>query len=340
MWREILKIIPKLDESALAQMDRSLGARFNKIAKKFGSGLVNALKGGGIIAAAGAILDKLLNPLKETQEAIDRMLAQGDDIATNAKQFNTTAGKLFVLQGLARSTGLDASQLYMLMTKYQTAIAEAKADPTKETSVRNYANDTDIAESFFRFIQNLQKLDSNDRVLVQKEVFGEKQILKMADFLDTVGSNPAESLKNIKARPSEEYTPRLEKLADLNYLKDSLAAQRGLEDAYRKGGMINKGMVYGQNTAEKKILEQENKRIAAYDTLRGMDEAVNGILKKFEDVFLFLSETLFPVIKTALDLYGGFVTTMLGLFKEVAGYLKTLVNSPMIRGIFRGGKEK
>lgn len=274
MFKEILKIIPMLENKDLNQMERNLGSRFTKIAKKFGKGLVGALAGGGIAGLAIGLIDKLLNPLKETQDAIDRVLKQGDDIVTNAKQFGTTAGKLFKLQALAKSTGLDPESLFMLVNKFQNAVAEAKADPTKQTSVRKFVGQTDTAEAFFGFIQALQKMDKSQQLLVQQEVFGEKQTLKMADFLQT---NFASQLQILKARPSEQYTPGLEKLGTLNDVKDALEARRELEDVLKKSNLINPQMVMSQNARAQLELDRENTRIGSYKALASVDLGVSKI---------------------------------------------------------------
>jgi hypothetical protein len=50
MFSEILKIIPKLDSKDLANMERTLGIRFARVAKKFGGGIMSVLKGGGYSA--------------------------------------------------------------------------------------------------------------------------------------------------------------------------------------------------------------------------------------------------------------------------------------------------
>src|SRR5687767_8200002 len=108
MFSEILKIIPQLDSGDLAKLESSLSGRFTRIAKKFGKGLGSILTGGGIAGLALGLIDKLLNPLKDVQEAIDRSLKDSDDLVTNAKQFDTTAGKLAKLVALGKSTGLEA----------------------------------------------------------------------------------------------------------------------------------------------------------------------------------------------------------------------------------------
>lgn len=318
MFSEILKLIPKIDGGDLSKMERLLNGRFGKIAKKFGKGLVASLAGGGIAGIALGFIDKLLNPLKETQEAIDKVLKHGDDVVTNAKQFNTTAGKLFKLQALGKATGLDPESLSMLINKFQTAVAEATADKTKQTSVRKFVGEKDTVEAFFNFIQSLQKMDKNQQLLVQQEVFGEKQVLKMADFLQSDFSKLTKLLGN---KPAEKFTPGLEKLADLNDLKDALEARREMDDTLTKSRLITSGMVTSQDRAERLNLEKENARIASYQSLATINETSNKILGIVEQGFLKLADIL---------------TKLTGLTDAI----KKFSVSRTIRGIFGGGDDK
>jgi hypothetical protein len=320
MFKEILKIIPSLENQDLNNMERKLQGRFTKIAKKFGKGLVGALAGGGIAGIALGFLDKILNPLKEVQEAIDKTLKQGDDIVTNAKQFNTSSGKLFKLQQLAASTGLDGDSLFMLMNKFQTSVAEAQAKPNEPSAVKNFVGTKDTADAFFEFIQSLQKMDRNQQLLVQSEVFGEKQILKMADFLQT---DFAKQTKLIGAKGAETYTPGLEKLGNLNDLKDALAAKTTLEDTMAKSRLINESMVRGQAEREKLELQKENQRISAYETLNTLSTTVTKISSA--------AESLVVMVGKAVDKLTG-LTTMLQKFST----------APIFRGIksLFGGDEK
>jgi hypothetical protein len=313
VFKEILQIIPKLSPNDLNNMERSLSTRFGRIAKKFGKGLAASLAGGGIAGLALGLIDKLLNPLKETQEAIDRVLKQGDDIVTNAKQFGTTAGKLFRLQQLAKSTGLDEGSLDILLQKFQTAVAEAAADPKKQTSVRQFVGEKDSAEAFFSFIQSLQRLDKNQQVLVQQEVFGEKQILKMADFLQT---DFAKQAKVVGGPSSDELQPGLEKIGALNDLKDALEARRTLQDTMRKGRLLNEGMIRSQDAREKLTLEQENKRIQSYDNLASISEA---------------SIRLQTLMEQGIALVGGLVTKV----TDLAANVKKLTESRAAKGLMK-----
>lgn len=292
MFKEILQIIPKITPSDAAKMESQLVRRFKRVSAAFGKGMVGALTGGGIAGAALGLIDKILNPLKETQDAINKTLAQSDDLVTYAKQFGTTAGRLARLTALGKSTGLDESQLYMLIEKFQATVAEAVADPNKPTSVRNFVGQKDTAEAFFEFIQALQRMEKNQQILVQQEVFGEKQILRMSDFLNT---DFAAQSKALGGPTAEQLTPRLEKLGDLNDYRDVLEASRGLKDAYRKGGVISKAMVDMENERAKLDLQRENSQIQSYKDLAAISNAANEIVNLGKEAILGVTSLVVKV---------------------------------------------
>lgn len=289
MFKEILKIIPQLSTTDLNKMDQQLRRRFMNLAKSFGKGLKNVLMGGGVAGIALALVDKILNPLKETQEAIDRVLKQGDDLVTNAKQFGTTAGRLAKLQALGQATGLDADNLNLLLAKFQTTLAEAQADPTKQTSVRNFVGSKDTAEAFFQFIQQMQKMTKEQQVLVQQEVFGEKQILKMADFLQ---SDFGELSKSFAKFDTDKLDQAANKLGGLSDLNDTLGAQRNLQDLISKGGVVNQGMIQSFDKNQKIEQQKETDRIKSYQAQALISEGVTKIGALLEKGLFTLTELL------------------------------------------------
>lgn len=290
MFKEILKIIPRLEASELNKMERTLGQRFGRVAKKFGKGLLNAIKGGGALGLAVGLIDKFLNPLKEVQESIERTLARGDDLVTFANQFNTTAGRLAKLEGFAKSTGLQRDDLFQALTKFQVSVAEAAADPTKQTSVRAFAGRTDTADAFFEFIQGLQKLNANDQVRVQQEIFGEKQILKMADFLSS--DFALLNQKYFKRFSSNDLTKAAERTGNLNDTRDALTAVRELDDLIKKSNVINEGMITAEDRRLREELARENERLKSYETLSTISEASTKILGFVERGIVILTDML------------------------------------------------
>lgn len=312
-------------------MEKTLNGRFTKIAKSFGKGITNVLKGGGIAGIALSLVNKLLNPLKEVQEAIEKSLAASDDIVTNAKQFGTTPANLARLTAFAGASGLGTDNLNLLLTKFQATVAEAIADPTKNTSVRQFTGDKDTARAFFEFIQSLQKMDKNQQILVQQEVFGEKQILKMSDFLNTDFS---EFSKRIAKFSNEKLDRSLNKQGSLNDFKDEIAAARDLGDIITKGRLINKGTVTSIEAGKARDLQLENDRIANFENIKSMDNSIKEISLKLEKLVIELSKGL-PVIIEA-------VNSLLKVNQSVAKFLGdiylSIKNSRVMKSIF-GSKE-
>lgn len=315
MFSEILKIIPQIDSKDLAKMEKALQSRFTKIAKGFGKGLANVLKGGGIAGVALALIDKLLNPLKEVQEAIDRSLAKGDDLATFAAQFNTTAGRLAKVQALGEASGLDAEGLRMLLVKFQTSLAEAAADPNKDTSVRAFAGREDTLEAFFEFIQSLQKLNKGDQLRVQSEVFGERQILKASEFLNADFNALAKTFGRFDA---EKLTVAANKLAGISDLNDQLAAARNLDDLQAKAGVINSGMIRAKDASERLNLQKENARIQSYKDLQTISDSVTKIM---------------GIVEQGLAMLGSLISTLTPFINQATDFMKKFLKSPAIRGI-------
>jgi hypothetical protein len=324
VFKEILKIIPRIDNNDLSKMERSLTRRFGNVARKLGRGVINAFAGGAAIAAVA----KLLNPLKEVREAIEQTLTKSDDLATFAKQFGTSAGKLDKLVAYGDATGLDREALFQLLTKFQTTVAEAGADPTKQTSVRNFAGRTDTADAFFEFIQGLQKLDSAQQTLVQQEVFGEKQILKMSDFLQSdFAKLNAQYFSDID---SGKQTAALEKLASLKDQQDALRARRNLLDIQTKAGIINEGTIRGLDKSDAQKLAKENDRISRFKSLNDLDLKLEKMSADLEKLV-----TELPVVMSAVGV------AVDALKKSVEGWgliIKTMKESSFFKRLFRIGK--
>lgn len=312
MFKEVLKIVPQLDNRDLQKMESSLTRRFTRIAKKFGKGLGKALLGGGIAGIALGLIDKILNPLKEVQEAIDRVLKQGDDLVTYAKQFNTTAGKLAKLQAFGQATGLDQSFLIQLLTRFQTRVAEARQDPNLPSAVREYANRTDTADAFFEFIQSLQKLDKGSQTLVQKQIFGEEAAFRTADFLQADFEKLNKFFSKISA---DDLTTAAQKTGSLSDLQDALAAQRKLKDFIDKSRVINEKVVREQDQRERINLQRETERIKAYDTLSTISETSTRIMALIEKGLIA-------------------VTNMVQKLEVIQDFVKKAKSSRIFRGIF------
>lgn len=335
MLTEVLKIQPKLDNNELNQMERQLGSRFSRIAKGFGRGLKLA----SMAALGAAVLDKLINPLQEVKAAIDRTLGKADDIVTNAKQFNTTTENLLKIRSLANVRGITNENVDMLLTKFQGAVAAASANPNDpaNSAVKNYVAEKDTAVAFYNFITQLQKMDKNQQLLIQTQVFGEKQVLKMAEFLQDVGfKESAASLQKVNFAKVAQAT---EKNAELN---DKMTANRTvneLNDMIAKSRVINNGTIANVNRSEIANFNRENSRIGRSAQAFTAEENIAQLTDKVEQ----LANNIITELPVLMD---GLKATVGLLEKSVEGWrmiFDLLKNSALVKGIgsmFGKGKDK
>lgn len=346
MLTEILKINARLDELEANQMEKKLNGRFTRIAKGFGRGLKLA----SVAALGAAVLDKLINPLQEVKAAIERTLGKADDIVTNARQFGTTTENLLKVQSLANVRGISTENIYMLLTKFQGALAAASLNPNapENSAVKNYApkaipgkpgqfEQVDIAKSFYNFILEMQKMDKTQQVLVQQQVFGEKQVLKMAELLQDTGfKESADSLKKVDFSKAAKAT---EKLGDLN---DKMTANRTvneLNDLSKKAQVIGSGTVRNLNKSELSNLNRENGKIARSDAAFTAEERIAQIQDNVEKLTNDLV-TKIPVLFDALDGIVGLLRKSVEGWQMIFNLLK---GSPLVRGVkslFGGGKDE
>ena len=316
-------------------MERQLGSRFSRIAKGFGRGL----KVASVAALGAAVLDKLLNPLQEVKAAIDRTLGKADDIVTNAKQFNTTTENLLKVRSLGNVRGLSNENVDLLLTKFQGAVAAAAANPhdAANSSVVNYVGEKDTAKAFYNFILQLQKMDKNTQLLVQTQVFGEKQVLKMAEFLQDVGFK--ESAASLSKVNFAKVATATEKNAGLN---DKLTANRtvnDLNDMINKAAVINNGTIANVNKSEIANLNRENGRIGRSAAAFTAEENIAALTDKLEE----LTTNIVTQLPILMDGLKGALTL---LQKSVDGWqmlFNLLKDSALVKGIgsmFGKGKDK
>jgi hypothetical protein len=170
-------------------------------------------------------------------------------------------------------------------------------------------------------------MDSNQRVLIQSQVFGEKQILKMADFLmQDFGALAKKS--GVKSVTSDKLTKSIEKLGDLNDLKDILAARRGVNDIQAKAGVINGDMIRNMDKSAQIELERENQKIKGYNDLASLSQTTASILFKIEEGVMLL---------------GKFVAWVMPTMNNGIRLFESMLKSPIFRGIkglFGGDKDK
>ncbi len=327
VFKEVLYLVPKIASGALSGMENALNSRFARVAKKFAKGMAAAV---GLTGAAGiglALVNKILNPLKEVQESIEKTLHMGDDLADQARQFNTTAGELAKLQAFGKTEGLDAGDVNELLTKFQGAVAEAVADPNKETSVRKFTGEKNTAQAFLTFMENLQALDKVDHaaaVQAQIDVFGERKTGKSSNFL---GADFSAKDKQFAKFNTAKLTKDIGTLDQLQQKVNDNQAQLFLSDIGSKAGALGKKDKSGKdivevlNERDKIAQDRENERLAAA-------QDIVSVQNNMDQFFASLEKEGLPLLK---DIISG--------VKTMSDSLRDIANSRFIKGILGKGKK-
>ncbi len=326
MWSEVLKILPRVEPGELRKMENDLSKRFANVAKKFGGGLKNAVLGGGILAIAGGLLNKLLSPLQSVQETIEKTLSRADDISVNAKEFGTSEGKLFKLQQVGKTFGIDENTLNTLLTKFQTALVASRVPGAPQSAVSAFSGEKDTVDAFFKFANSMKNAPKDTQVLAQQEVFGERVAGKARELFQ---NDLVAQLKLLGGKSSAEYTPIIQKASSISDLNDLLKAQTDMNDFIKKSGKITEGMVIEQNRATQIENQKETDRLNSYKDLKQMSNTMNEMELKIEEGVNFVINefpSIFDDIKFSL-------TALKGAMDEGIGYIKTISVSPFFRGI-------
>lgn len=303
MFKEILQIVPQMTSSDLNKMESSLSKRFSGIARKFGSGLKAALIGGGVTALAVGVIDKLLNPLKEVQETMDKLLGRSSDLKSFAQQFGSSSGNLFKLEQMAGAQGLSSEGLRTLLLKFQTAVVNTKADPSQPSAVRNFLNEPDMAEGFLKFVQGLNMLSADQKEYAEVMVFGERRILEASKFLGTKDFGALANNIGVGGG-TNDYTKKINSSAALNDYNKTLQSRNDtavfMAELAKTQGNHGTGIVDLMNKRAQVGYEKEIDGLGAIKPLLKMQIAADKISADLEKGFLTLSQHL-PGIAKALD---------------------------------------
>lgn len=324
MFSEVVKLVPQIDRARLNSMFSTLSRRFGQVAKRFGQGMKNALKLAPLFAVTGAFLTKLLNPLQKAEEVIDRILNKGSSATVDAKDLGTDPGRLLRLQALAQAKGVDPETLKTLLGRFQAALAkeqevvrapaeirrqiEAASDPREKQALRarlaqaedelakggrlrQFVDEKDAAEAFFKFIQSVGKLEKSQQVVIQTEMFGERLRGRAADLFNSV-----DEFSGILARlPSAEKFAEAAKRADaLSSQRDLLAVVRESEDFIGKSGLVNESQILQRDQTQRRELERENMLLRNYSSLKAADDAIDSFTKTLEKAVITISKELLP----------------------------------------------
>lgn len=318
-FKEVLEITPKLSSSDLSKMEKSLGSRFANVAKKFGKGLTEVLTGGSILAAGAALVERLLNPLQTLQQAIDRTLEKGSDINAHAKQFGASPGELAKLHAFGAAKGVGDQELNLLIERFQSAVVQAKFNPQEHSAVRNYVGQNNAVQGFFDFIQNLQKLTIPQQVQVQEEIFGQKQTLKMSEFLHANFEELQKRFQGVSIKSLDKAVNRIDALDEADKANK---AYSNLKDVVTKGHVLNGGIISARNTAEEQRLNIENEQLQSYKTLSAVNDKMELLQQQIQKLVTMLFTQIpeiFTILNVIVDLLRKSVEGWSNIFAWIKG---------------------
>lgn len=360
MFTEIIKLIPILDKAALNSMFQNLDNRFTSVAKKFGAGMKNALKFGGISALVGGLVAKLLNPLEKAEAIIDKLLNKGSDAQTYAQEFNSTPGKVLRLQTLGQVHGLDAEQLRGMVSKFQGALAKeqeaqlaparieqklteatpeerpallaslkaAREEAAKGGVLHEFLNEKDIIVGFFKFVQSLQavgKVDKSRQTAIETEVLGERQRGKASEFLNATDFGAI-----LAKAPSEDaFNAAAKRTGDLADQKNFLTAMREGFDFVTKANLVNEKQVNGLNVAAGLSDQADNETLKRFDATLSTSIAIQKLEAKFDQFTTDFVNTIAPDLVTGINTMAAATPLVLDGVKQLAQLAKD--NLPSIK---------
>lgn len=323
MFTEILKFKPQVDRAALNRMLRDLSSRFTRVARTFGRGLRNALKLAPFLAIGGALLTKLLNPLKKAEEVLDRILKMGDDAATDAEQLGSEPGTLLRLQAISQAKGVDSQTLKMLLTRFQVALAkeqeQSKVEGYQPGRLKEFVDETDTSQAFFKFLQAMQKVDRSQQIVVQAEIFGERVLGRAAELF-----NATDFERILDKLPSaEKLTEAAKRTAKISDERDLLTSIRESEDFITKSQIVNENMLTSIDRAEREKLKAEDEDLKRFDSLKNMSANIQELTTQFSKLSTDLLEKSLPTITDGLALMGEGFRILTPAVVKIADWLDT-----------------
>lgn len=316
MFNEVLKITTKLDDKDTAKLEKNLNGRFGRVSKKFGAGLKNVMKGTFVFAALG-LVTKLLDPLKEVEERIKRLIEGGSDVRDLAERFNTSTGKIATIQAVSESMGVTPDKLEELMSKYADAIEQGKKEveqgidedeQSKTTKIlKDYLNDTDLAESFIGFLKSVSGTTGADRATIENEVFGGTQKGATRRFID---SDFDEQRRKFGGASVDTLTRTNDKLATLGDQDRNSDVKRRQREQIEAAKLITPGIVQGLNAAADRKQAEEMKELSQTASMLKAQEGIDKMV-----------ETLHTIM--------GFMRTAVGFIGDIHGWVKKIATSTL-----------
>lgn len=290
MMSAILKVKPQIDQNDAKKMERSLFDRFKNVGKTVKKTLKDVVSG-GLLGFAVGLAQNMLSPIEAVEDKIKAMLDKAGEFKDMADDFNTSAGNMRQLELFGLMSGLKNENLKAMMTSFRSAIDETqermlRKEPLdeKQSIVKNFVGEKDIAEGFFKFVQSLRQIDGPRRELIERSLFGGVQYGGAKRFIDNAG---------VIHGPQGYVNPRIgqfnkatDKLSDLGDRYNEGKFSQESREILNYGSNMNKGYIDKMLAYEARQKAKDQRQLKAYDDLAAAREAIdklNGIMEKLTE---------------------------------------------------------
>lgn len=293
MFTEVLRIKPVLDQGTALSMERNLSSRFTRAASVFGRGLKNILRG-SIFGVSLALINKILNPLKEIEDKIKALTGESTDLTDLADRLGTRSGTLANLNSIAIAGGAKPEELLEAIKtfadKFETAKFEfSNPDKTVFPSETSYLlkdlvekNNPDILQNFLEYVGGLQAVSERQNIRGQKEVFGSVATGGLGRFfkLNNLGAvADAMALPN-SAKLSEE----IDRVSGITALQRSKDEGDKARDFLRKLGLIGTGTLNAVSASDSQERQDDFESMSGYLSNKPGSDAFKNIGKSLENI--------------------------------------------------------
>jgi len=285
VFTEILRIKPRIDQASASSMEKSLSARFSRVAKRFGKGLSAVVKG-SIVGISLGFLAKLLNPLKEVEDRIRALLGEGEDARELAEKYGTTTGKLRNLQDASSILGVRPEQFKELMEKFAQSIEKAREEIEKgeETSdatkvLTQFTDEKDMAEAFYSFLRSLREASPEVRTTAEKEIFGSRQTGSTKRLIE---GDLQGTILELMQRSKGDIGKAIDKIASLSDQERAKGVFQDRSNLINTSQKINEKIIDDIARSRQRELEKEQRDLANFQSMKKTQEGIDEIAKMLE----------------------------------------------------------
>lgn len=287
--------------NSLRETENRLMKVFNRVTNGFKNGFAKAWKGlkigSGIMGMATA-LTALLNPLSALNDRINATLTKAGSIKDRAAGAGTDIKTYLALQGYAASKNISEETLSSAISRMQVLIGDAKAG--NENALSNYADETDMGKVFYNVMNQISKIaDPAERAKMASDIFGTRAVSQLGPLV-TEGFDRQDFSKLLQGVDLNKAQSAVLNLDERGKEQAVLQYKREINDMINKSKAITPDVIRQQDQNARASLKLEDKQLAAYSSLSGVENTVLEIKAMLGDLYGLL-EPVLPVIKKSVE---------------------------------------